>query len=445
MSKRAVIYVRISKDRENETSTSTQEFEARQFCSLKGWEVVKVCVDPGRSAFKRGVKRPELEMALELVECGAADVLLVWKLDRFTRSVTDFWDYWTRIDAAGGSFASVKEMLDTGTSMGRMMVGILASFAEMESAMKSERSKSWNDGRVRDGQVPQGPRPYGYDRTKNTLTQKPEEAEIVLKAAEMMLEGKSVKETLRVLAPVSVQGMAMSRNGLRSMLTNPTTAGYRLGDDGELVKGCWEGIITREQHEALCALFADPSRKTYGTTERKHLLSGILTCGKPECEGSKVGARNWVKRSGQEAQRYQCLNCGNSIWKDDADEAITARLFDLVGQAEWEAFRTQGRGYNPQVIQALEEEAEKYLAMAAKGIMKPEQLESLLEGVNERLVSATGDEPLDLPAVDNLAEGWAGMNLMDQRRVLKALLAEVTLMPANGVRGIARLKTERVS
>jgi len=440
-----VIYIRISKDRENETSTTTQEFEARAYAEQRGWEVVKVCTDPGRSAFKRGVKRPELEQALELVECGAANVLLVWKIDRFTRSVTDFWDYWSRIDSAGGSFASVQDAIDTTTAQGRMLLGIIASFAEMESAMKSERTKSWNDGRTREGAVPQGARPYGYNREANCLTINEAEAAIIRRSAHDLILGVGLKSLIKLYHPTSSRGGAMTARGLRSTLMNPTTAGYRRWSDGELVKGTWPAILPLETWEKVCTLLNDPERKTAPDNVRKHLLSGILTCGKPECEGAKVGARNWVKRSGIQAQRYQCTRCGNSIWSEDADKAISARMLDLVPQAEWDALRTQGRGYNPQVIQALEDEAESYLKIAGKGLMKPEQLEALLESVNERMASATGDEPLDLPAVENLAEGWEAMNLMDKRRVLKAVLSSVVLNPAQGVRGIARLQTERVA
>lgn len=442
---KAVIYVRISKDRENETSTGTQEHEARLYCQLKGWDVLAVCIDPGRSAFKRGVKRPELEKALELIECKAADVLVVWKLNRFTRSVTDFWDYWSRINKAGGAFASVTESLDSSTAMGRGVIGLLASFAEMESEVKSDQAKAWNDGRLRDGLAPQGQRPYGYERHSGQLHINESEADIIRQAAARIVAGGSLKSIIRDFKPVSSRGMAMTPRGLRSTLMNPTTAGYRKGPAGLLVEGNWPAILKPELWEQVCDVLSDVSRKTSPSNGHKHLLSGIMTCGKPECNGSKVGARNWVTRKQEQAQRYQCLNCGNSIWLKDADEAVSARLLALVGQDDWQALKTQGRGYDPAVIQSLEDEAAQYVAMATKGTIKPEQLETIMEGINARMASAMGDEPLDLPDVEHLADGWDGMTLLDKRRCLKGLLSAVVLNPANGVRGIARLQTERVA
>lgn len=443
--KRVVIYIRISKDRENETSTGTQEFEARAHCEVKGWEVIAVCVDPGRSAFKRGVKRPELEQALELVEVGAADILLVWKLDRFTRSVTDFWDYWTRISNAGGAFVSLKDDIETVTAKGRMMLGIIASFAEMESEMKSERTKSWNDGRKREGATPPGPRPYGYDRTPNTLTINEPEAKVIREAAKRILLGGSLKSVIAEMAPTSSRGgKPMTYRGLRNTLLADTTYGYRRAEDGSIIKGCWAPILDEQTYAQMTALLTDPSRRTGTTNQVRHMLTGIMVCGKADC-GDTVGVRNWVNRSKAvgKAQRYQCKSCGNSLWHDDADEAVTAFLMSAVPQEDWQTLKIQGRGYNPAIIAELEDEAESYVAMAQRGTIKPAQLESIMQGINERIASAMGDEALDLPDVANLAESWETMSVTDKRRVLKGVGITITLMPANGVRGIDRLQVTK--
>src|SRR4051794_32075589 len=99
--RRAVIYVRISKDRDNETSTTTQRAEAEQYAKRKGWTVVAVEKDEGRSAFKANSKRPGFDRAMNMIETGAAEILIVWRLDRFARGIVSFWDSWRRIDAAG--------------------------------------------------------------------------------------------------------------------------------------------------------------------------------------------------------------------------------------------------------------------------------------------------------------------------------------------------------
>ena len=70
---RAVVYVSISKDREGETSTTTQREEATAYAESKGWTVVEVCEDQGRSAYHNKARRPGFDRAMTLIERGAAD------------------------------------------------------------------------------------------------------------------------------------------------------------------------------------------------------------------------------------------------------------------------------------------------------------------------------------------------------------------------------------
>ena len=87
---RAVGYVRISKDRDEETSTETQEQSIRAYCTAHGWEVVDVLVEPGRSAYKASrSNRPKFRKARELIDTGAATALVVWKIDRACRDAED--------------------------------------------------------------------------------------------------------------------------------------------------------------------------------------------------------------------------------------------------------------------------------------------------------------------------------------------------------------------
>src|SRR4051812_14885359 len=103
---RVVIYVRISMSRDNQTSTKTQEKEAREYAARKGWEIIDVCIDDGKSAWS-GANRPGLNRAMDMIETKRANVLLVWKLDRFARSITQFHELYGRIEKANGSFVSV--------------------------------------------------------------------------------------------------------------------------------------------------------------------------------------------------------------------------------------------------------------------------------------------------------------------------------------------------
>lgn len=249
--RRAVIYVRISEDRPDEASSATQEAEARALCERRGWSVVKVEVDAGRSAFKRGSRRAGFDRALELIERGRAEVLVVWKLDRLHRGLVDFWQTWSRLESAGAELASVTDELDTSRTAGRMMVGLLAGFAEMESEARSDRATAWHESRRAKALPPVGRTPFGYRRVDGTLVIEPGEAALVRSAASSALSGMSLRKIALELGT--------THRGARKILTSPTTSGRR-DVDGVLVAGTWPAILEPELSDELRSLLLDPSR-----------------------------------------------------------------------------------------------------------------------------------------------------------------------------------------
>ena len=100
-----------------------------QFCNLREWEVVKVYEERGRSG--KNVLRPEFQAMLLDGEAGLFDVLVVHKLDRFSRSIIDTHTYIQKLDSIGVAFVSATEPFDLTSPMGKAFLGILAIFAEL--------------------------------------------------------------------------------------------------------------------------------------------------------------------------------------------------------------------------------------------------------------------------------------------------------------------------
>ena len=265
--KTAVIYVRISKDRSNETSTATQEAEARELCARRGWTVVSVEKDQGRSAFKADVKRAGLARAMKMIELGTAEVLVVWKLDRLHRGIVDFWETWKRIDGAGGQLASVTDDIDTTRAAGKIMVGLIAGFGEMESEVKSDRAKSWHAGRRADALPPIGPRPFGFQRVDGELVVDEDEARLIKTAAADVLEHR------RSLRAIAVE-WGTTHRGVRHVLTSPTTSGRR-EIEGVLIDGGWPAILDPATADRLRAELLDPQRRAGPGSDRRWMLAGF--------------------------------------------------------------------------------------------------------------------------------------------------------------------------
>src|SRR5262245_54746232 len=189
--RRVGIYIRISKDRANEVSTDVQEKLCRAYAAERDWQIIDTYTDRGRSAFRANVRRPEHDRALDDLELGAIDTLLVYRLDRLSRSAADFGAVWRRIDKAGGEFVSVCDGFDTTTAMGKAMVQIAMVFAELESGIKSERITDWHEHRAAGGAVPTGPRAFGYQPGRTGIID--EEADLIRDAAKRIIAGHSLR------------------------------------------------------------------------------------------------------------------------------------------------------------------------------------------------------------------------------------------------------------
>ena len=136
---RAIIYARVSTEEQKRKGYSMEaQIEAcRAYAKAKGWEVVKIYQEP-KSAKEGSLEKRELKKALLLIKEGGADILLVWRADRITRSIIDFAKI---VELIGPRIASVTEGLDMSTASGRFFANMLFAFAQYERESNSERTK----------------------------------------------------------------------------------------------------------------------------------------------------------------------------------------------------------------------------------------------------------------------------------------------------------------
>lgn len=428
--RRVVIYVRISKDRIDQTSTETQEAEAIQYANSRGWEVVTVCSDQGKSAYKRNVKRPAFDRAMRMIETKQAEVFLVWKLDRFYRGLDEFNGAWARIRNGGGELASVTEPAYDTTSddpMVKWAIMGFAAMAEIESRNRSHRSKSNHHKRFADGAIPNGPRPFGYDKKgKGELVLNKAEAAFIRNAAQRVLNGESLRSILRTTNMVGSTGKPLTPRGLSFALTCPRNAGFRRHTEtGNLMPGNWTPVLDRETWEALLAKFDDPSRRTGPSNQISHILSGIMTCGK--CTGP-MGSRTWKG----DGYRYQCRTCGQSMDEAKANEVVKAKVLELCPPDRWDSLRTQGRGFDPAVIENIEKKLAAVDKQFENDKIDIDRWMNLNAKFNDQLAAAKSTEVPDLPAIENLADEWDSLALDDVRKVIAFVTESVTLHTVKG-------------
>lgn len=159
--KRVVIYTRVSTE---DQKLDQQVFELEEFAKQRDWKVVKVFEEKRSAADK---DRPGLKKAIALARERKVDVFLVWKFDRFARSVSMLVNTLEEFNGLGVEFVSLKDKIDTTTSVGKMTFAVIAAMAEMERDIMSERIKAGIEARRRSGK--QIGRPSKGEALKNQI------------------------------------------------------------------------------------------------------------------------------------------------------------------------------------------------------------------------------------------------------------------------------------
>ena len=221
---RAVAYVRVSTDRQAEhgVSLDAQRAKLRLYADLYDIEIVEVVVDAGASA--KTLEREGLRRALAMLDAGAADGLLVCKLDRLTRSVRDLGtlldDYFGR--KGGPALLSVQEQVDTRTSAGRLVLNVLMSVAQWEREAIGERTSAALQHKRAQGEYTGGNAPYGWQPAAGgQLAPVPAEQAASVLACQLRAEGHSLRTVAALLVEAGHQprsGAVWHPSGIKAVL-----------------------------------------------------------------------------------------------------------------------------------------------------------------------------------------------------------------------------------
>src|ERR1700693_22360 len=228
----------------------------------EGWRLIKTAYDDGGFS-GAGMERPGLQQLLENIRDGLVDTVVVYKVDRLTRSLTDFAKMVELFDARGVSFVAVTQQFNTTTSMGRLTLNVLLSFAQFEREVIGERIRDKVAASKRKGIWMGGVLPLGYDVRERKLVVNHDEAETVRGTFERYLELGSVRllaNDLRlrgIISSVRVTrsgkargGKQFSRGALYCLLSNSAYIG-EIRHKQERHPGQHEGIVSRALWERV--------------------------------------------------------------------------------------------------------------------------------------------------------------------------------------------------
>ncbi len=281
---RCAIYTRKSSEEGLEQSFNSLDAQ-REACEAyaksqqhEGWKVIKESFDDG--GFSGGtIERPALTRLIEQIKRKLIDIIIVYKVDRLSRSLSDFVKLVELFDQYKVSFVSVTQQFNTSTSMGRLTLNVLLSFAQFEREVTGERIRDKIAASKQKGMWMGGGTPLGYDVKDRTLIINRKEARTVVQIYDKYLQLKSVrslKEWLDHSRLKSKQDKSFSRGALYTLLQNPVYIG-KIRHKEQVHAGSHEPIVDEPIWDAVQnVLQANRHQHQQQQTESRALLSGLL-------------------------------------------------------------------------------------------------------------------------------------------------------------------------
>jgi len=276
-----------------------------------GWALVDARYDDGGFT-GANIDRPAFQRLLADVDAGKVDVIVVYKVDRLSRSLLDFVKVMERLGTAGASFVSVTQNFSTADAMGRLTMNLLASFAEFERSMIAERTRDKIAASRRKGKWTGGPVPFGYSAKDKKLVVNEVEARVVREAFALFLQHRQMAKVARELnergllprgsSRPSRLGLRWTKDSIARLLRSPLYAGLMMYGD-ELHPGEHPRLIDEATYREASRILAGPSRELRFTgLNPDYVLRGLLRCG--SCGDAMCPAS--TSKNGKTYRFYRC-------------------------------------------------------------------------------------------------------------------------------------------
>lgn len=441
--KTAAIYIRVSTDSQAEEgySIEAQKEQLSAYCVSKGIKRYEFYIDGGWSG--SNIERPEMQRLIEDVNADKISHVIVYKLDRLSRSQKDtLYLIEDVFNPHGVDFVSLNESMDTSTPMGRLMLGILSAFAQLERENIRLRTRMGMKERVKSGLWMGGGRvPFGYDYDKEKGVLVPnKDARKVREIYKLYIEGKAPQEIANLL------GLKYDRL-VYQILMRKSNYGI-IEYNGEEYQGQHEPIISQEIYDIAMRCMLE--RKFVRANTSEHLLTGLLHCGK--C-GAKMRYQKWGNKgcklvcySQQKSKLYLVRDpdCNQQrIWADEVEEKVIQAIFAFANNykpSETESLAPgdtvsllyeQQRALNKKIkrlynIYAAEEDDDILLETINELKKKLSQINQQIElNTQSDTVLARRREKAEL--LLTVSELWGTMDVRQKKHIIRKLVNKVVI------------------
>lgn len=436
-------YVRVSTTEQAREGYSITEQSRRltKYCEAHDWQIYKIYSDPGYSG--SNMNRPALKQMLNDVEEGKLNKILVYKLDRLSRSQKDtLYLIEDKFLANDVDFSSMHENFDTSTPFGRAMIGILAVFAQLEREQIKERMSMGREARAKEGYFTgnQHP-PYGYDYQNHELIINDYEAIAVRRIYELGKQGIGPWTIARLLEEEGFK--PRNKYWVHQSVTNILTSRIYIGEVSfakKWYKGRHDPIISYDDFELVRQKFAERSASenshSRNPVKATSYLSGIIFCKRCGNKFYKMSCSTKCKEGYKYNYYYACF--GRTHPKHVHMEKPCDNIYHKVDDLDSKIFDEVKKLYlDPEYFKEIVAEApvEKDNSKAIREEMKriDAQISKLMD------LYAVGSMPMNIvqEKIDNLDANKSALqsqlekegNKKDRKKILKIIEKTISTIP----------------
>lgn len=309
---KVALYVRVSTTSQLEEGYSIEEQKAKleSYCDIKDWHVYKVYTDGGFSGST--TERPALEQLIKDAQSKLFDTVLVYKLDRLSRSQKDTLYLIEDIFLKNNiEFVSLLENFDTSTPFGRAVIGLLSVFAQLEREQIKERMQLGKLGRAKSGKSMMWAKTsygYNYDKETGSMTINEYEALAVKEIYSSYLAGMSITKLRDKINEEYPKQPSWSYRTIRGILANPVYCGLNQYK-GQTFQGTHKAIISLDDFEQTQRELAKRQQTAKELSnprpfQAKYMLSGLAQCG--YCHAPLKVILGQKRKDGSRFKRYEC-------------------------------------------------------------------------------------------------------------------------------------------
>ena len=443
---RVALYIRVSGEEQKikGLSLEAQQERLEEYARQQGWVVVGIYIDAAKTARKDMRKRSEFQKMINSVKRDEIDLLLFCRLDRWFRSVADYYKIMEILQAHHCDWKTTDEEYDTSTANGRLYINVKLSIAQNEADICSERISVVFDSKVQHGTVVSGNCPFGYVvNEEKRLVIDPDAAAIVRDAFNYYESSISQRGTIRHIR--ETYGVNWCDATFRRMLSERLYTGV-YDSRGRYNENFCEPIISKEQFEHVQVLIGRNARSV--PSGKVYIFTSVLKCA--ECNHNLVGyvtGPYYYYRCNQHFQRGRCSH-NKSVRESYVEEWLFEHLGEELERCklEWDVQAAERKKKMHSTDKAvLKRKLTKLKELYMDDLINIEEYKKdyqIYTAALQQIPDETPEEtPPDFSAVERMLQAdfksiYDSLTREEKRTLWRSVISEIRVDRDNNITGI---------